>query len=331
MKKYLYIAIAAATLASCSQDEVMEVAEKEAITFGNVFVGKSTRAAEDPGYSGTADLTSFQVWGAINAANNTPVAIFADDAIGGTVGQGSVWENTDKSKQQYWIYGATYNFAAVVNTDLKDGKSDVTLGTNLLPQTINYTADGTKDLLYAEAKNIVRQATDTEKKVSMNFSHLLSKVKFTAVNTTTDTDYTFNIKNLTITNSPAKGTYYVQKVSDDKPAGKWDITNPNGTTTIGDIDAVVYGSKDAFECEEEKFLIPADFTSTKLNISYTLEWVYAGNVITSTPVTATASVDLKAGYAYNFQISTALNAPIQFTVTQDPSWTTATDQPVTVQ
>ena len=70
MKKYLYIAIAAATLASCSQDEVMEVAEKEAITFGNVFVGKSTRAAEDPSYSNKDNvIKSFQLFGTVNNVN----------------------------------------------------------------------------------------------------------------------------------------------------------------------------------------------------------------------------------------------------------------------
>lgn len=340
MKKFLFLAIAVAAMASCSQDEVLEVAEKEAINFGLPFIENSTRAAaSDPTYSGTGELTAFQVWGTVNSTTNAAVEVFKDVNVTGVVGANSVW-NTAEADKQYWIYGATYNFAAVVNADVDaSGKSAVTCNTtNLLPETITYTADNTntKDLLYATAPNIVRAKDDSDKKVPMQFAHLLSKVKFSAVNTTVDTRYTFDIKNITITNSPASGTYYVQTVGTNT-AGTWSTTS-GGTTTFGAIDGVVYTTDATVknECPTEKLLIPAKYeTGSELVVTYDLVWKFNGNEITTTvgktPITSKAVVNFQAGYAYNLKIQTGLDEPIQFTVTQDPTWTTAPDQPVTVQ
>jgi hypothetical protein len=81
-------------------------------------------------------------------------------------------------------------------------------------------------------------------------------------------------------------------------------------------------------------LIPANFTSTKLQIEFTLEWCFNEQVITSTPKTLEASVNLEAGKAYNFTISTGLDKPIQFTVQTLDGWdngnTTPTDAPTYV-
>lgn len=339
MKKYLYIAIAAATLASCSQDEVMEAVQKEAINFGSPFIENSTRAAAaDPTYSGTGELTAFQVWGAVTGTQGA-VEVFEDVNVTGIVGANSTWV-TAVADQQYWIYGATYNFAAVVNADVDaSGKSVVTCNTtNLLPETITYTADNnnTKDLLYATAPSIVRAKDDSDKKVPMQFAHLLSKVKFSAVNTTVDTRYTFDIKNITITNSPASGTYYAQTVGTNT-AGTWSTTSTSNTT-FGAIDGVAYTTDATVknECPTEKLLIPASFaTGSELVVTYDLVWKFNGQEITTTvgktPITSKAVVTFQAGYAYNLKIQTGLDEPIQFTVTQDPTWTTAPDQPVTVQ
>ena len=49
MKKYLFIALAAAAMTSCSQDEVMDAIQGEEIKFSNAFVENATRAT-DPTY-----------------------------------------------------------------------------------------------------------------------------------------------------------------------------------------------------------------------------------------------------------------------------------------
>ena len=306
MKKYLFIALAAATLASCSQDEVMEVAEKQAISFGNTFVENATRAT-DPSYNNDdKKVTAFKVWGNVATTTaDTFVPVFAGANVVGTE-YGVAW-TCDVT--QYWIYGATYDFAAVVNG---------TVGSELnngLPKTISYTANNS-DLLYAEEFDVIRQATqsETEKLVKFTFNHLLSKVKFTVSNTTPGTSndalYTYNIKSLTIKNSKSSGVYTI--------GGTWGSYGAtDSATSFGDIESVGSTSK---ICNSEMLLIPADFTSTKLQIGFTLEWCFNGEIITSNPKALEASVNLEAGKAYNFTISTGLDKPIQFTVEEVEDW-----------
>ena len=150
--------LAVAALVSCSKEQTVSFDKGEEIGF-NSFVENSTRAT-DPSYGGAQGqqaLTSFNVWGTVNASNNTPVAIYANDTVKGTVGsqldengkETKVWNCT--SKTQYWIKDAKYNFAALVNA------GTVTLGADLLPATVEFTANGSTDLMYARsATDIVR-------------------------------------------------------------------------------------------------------------------------------------------------------------------------------
>ena len=93
----------------------MEVAEKEAITFGNVFVGMSTRAA-DPSYSSNT-IQSFKLFGTMKDINiynevlveNKTAADANDDA-----GYGKVWYCPIT---QYWVSDVEYKFAAVVDAN----------------------------------------------------------------------------------------------------------------------------------------------------------------------------------------------------------------------
>ena len=64
MKKYLFLAVAAtAMMASCSNDEVVEMAQGEAIAFDNAFIDKSTRSI-DPSIT-TETLNEFKVYGCV--------------------------------------------------------------------------------------------------------------------------------------------------------------------------------------------------------------------------------------------------------------------------
>ena len=324
MRKYLYIAIAAATLASCSQDETLDV-QKEAIAFGEAFVGNSTRAAAtDPSYT-AATLKTIKVWGAVTGTNGA-VEVFKDNTVSGAVGAQSVWNCSDRT--QYWIPNAKYNFAAVVDA------GSVTLGTDLLPASISYTASAQKDLLYAKSIEYTGKTSGNDL-VKFDFAHLLSKVKFTAVNTMADTKYTFAINNLQITNSAASGTVNVPLTSPATSAD-WTVAtgdNSDAATNFGNITGVTYQAAPAegqtatvYECETEKFLIPEDFTTSKLNITFDLVWSYDGKeVTTESNLGGSVPVNLLPGNAYNFVISKGLNTPIQFTVETLPSWTTTQD------
>ena len=172
MKKYLYIAIAAATLASCSQDDTLDVIQGEAIQFGNVFVGKSTRAAEatDPSYGDKTPITSFRLYGTLDGIN-----IY--NAVNVTKGTKQYNEAWTCPVTQYWVDGADYEFAAVVNNVTIEGETvtvangTVTPDNKNMPSSIAYTADGTTDLLYAKVtRNNVGSTANDKGIVAFSFA-----------------------------------------------------------------------------------------------------------------------------------------------------------------
>ena len=57
-KSFLMLGVAAMALASCTNEEVLNVADSRAISFDNAFVNNSTRAA----INGVDDLTKFYVF-----------------------------------------------------------------------------------------------------------------------------------------------------------------------------------------------------------------------------------------------------------------------------
>ena len=311
--------LAVAALVSCSKEQTVSFDKGEEIGF-NSFVENSTRAT-DPSYGGAQGqqaLTSFNVWGTVNASNNTPVAIYANDTVtGSTVGsqldengkETNVWNCT--SKTQYWIKDAKYNFAALVNA------GTVTLGADLLPATVEFTANGSKDLMYARsAKDIEGKESGKNGPVNFAFSHLLSKVYIGVTNSSsTATGYSFLVKNIKITAPKTSGKYYIQDVvenSETISAGTWTATD--GEYIFDDI--TVTGA--TAECDAEQLLIPGDAV-----VSFAVDIIYTDgstqNVITtksySKPVT------LAAGNAYKFNILASIGDRIQFSVTEQPTWT----------
>ena len=308
MKKLFVAFFALAALAACAKEELVGV-NQEAISFDRAFVGNSTRAT-DPSY-GTTDkpLTTFKVWGTVTGQEG-PVAIFADDTVSGEVGPNSEWNCTTKT--QYWITGATYEFAAVV-----DG---TVVTENGLPKTITYAADGSTDLLYARSKQYVGLASDNPK-VAFEFKHLLSKVKFTLENTTPAGEnigvYTYTLTDVKITNAITNGTYTVADVFDSTSktytvAGSWASNEAKGMTFESIIEGVTNNS--SAESANEKLIIPM----TGANVSCKVNIYYGGKLITTTP--ASTTVTLAPGNAYNFKVSTGLNNTIQFTVEEQPKW-----------
>ena len=310
MKKLLISMLAVATLASCAKEETLSFDKGEAIQFGNAFVDNATRAND---YGPNKPLKEFKLWGTIEGAEG-PTAIFANDTVTGTVGPDSEWNCT--SKTQYWIEGAKYNFAAVVGGTVT--------ATNGLPSSIEYTADGNTDLLYARSNQYTGQASNNPK-VAFDFKHLLSKIKFTLENTTSNADkvgiYTYTLTDVAITNAITTGTYTVAdtKNADNSytvkmTADAWTSKVANGMTFTG-IDGVTNLSQSS---TAESLIIPMNGAK----VSYTVNLYYGGKKITSKQGNAT--VDFAPGCAYNLVVSTGLNNEIKFSVTTDPSWTQVT-------
>ncbi len=313
--------LAVAALASCSQEDVIVADKGELIGF-NSFVENSTRA-KDPSLT-TATFTEFKLWGTVDASNNTPVAIFADDTVSGTIGANS-WSCTTKT--QYWIKDAIYNFAGV--------KNGVVTAVNGLPNTITYTADGSTDLVYARSKQYTGKATQNDL-VALEFKHLLSKVKFTLENTTPKTDkageYTYTLTDVKITNAITNGTY---TVADKKNTANGDVTytvdgswaptteEAKGIMEFEDITGVTNGT--SMDSANEKLIIPMKNAA----VTYNVNICYGGKIITTISGSHTVE-EFKPGYAYNLKLSTGLNNEIQFKVEQTPTWTPNGDTTLTL-
>ena len=318
MKKLFISMLAIAALASCAKEEVIVADQGELIGF-NSFVENSTRAA-DPSLT-TGTFTSFQLWGTLQGTEG-PVAIFGDDTVSGTIGENSVWSCTTKT--QYWIKDAIYNFVGVKN-------GTVATLENGLPKTITYVADGKTDLVYARSKQYTGLASENPL-VALEFKHLLSKVKFTLENTTSNAQnvgvYTYTLTNVKINNAITDGTYTVADTKNDdntyNVVGAWTNNESNGTNVEFDsITGVTNGtSKDS---ANEKLIIPVK----NANVSYNVNIYYGGKLITTTAGSTTVT-EFKPGFAYNLKLSTGLNNEIKFTVEEEPEWTSNGDTTLTL-
>ena len=310
MKKVIIALAAVVSLAACSKEETLIADRGDAIGFDS-FVENATRATEGS-YSSSNLPASFKVYGTVTG-NTTPantLNIFngvdvyqtqGDREIGDT---GTWWY--DQEYVQYWIAGATYNFAAVV------GATVSATDANDMPTKLTTVADANmhfQDMLY-DVTPVTGVTKDYSTPVAFDFQHLLSKVKFT-VNSTATGDYKHSVTNITVSNYTA-GTY-------DITAGTWSGTT--GNVSFGDIVDVNTDAGDV-TCAYEKLLIP---TTASFNVSFTVYTYKSEKEISKedfgtaeAPITITQ--DLVAANAYNFIINCEVGAPITFTFNSVGKW-----------
>ena len=304
MKKIIIALAALATVAACNKAEVIENTQDNLITFNSPFVDYATKAADNT-YSGTKELTSFNVYGTVTGEDGT-VNIFNGVQVTGTVGAAE-WAY-DAAYAQYWIPGADYSFAAVV-----DANGVTQDATYKMPTALTYATAGQKDLLYATA--VVDDATAAQGVVNLTFAHLLSKAHFTVTSNATG-DYSHNVTNIKVNNFET-GTYTIA-------GGTWAGTTATDIS-FGDIKEVTASATKTNATQ--MLLIPNadDFT-----VSFTVEIWNGATKLGTQNYTKTVSQDLVKGNAYNFTIECSVGNPIKFTVSTDPAWTPATPD-VTIQ
>ena len=312
MKKLFTILAVAAAVVACQKNETIALDNGEAISFAS-FVNNSTRAdaATDPSYSTTADkgvaLTKFNVYGAVNGVN-----IFnGNEVTKGTAAYGDPWALT--GAKQYWIAGADYEFVAVVDGN----KSDVTtthFNTDSgIPTTIDYTVDGATDLLCAR---VVRTDNTDTSVVSFNFSHLLSKVKFSVKNTTSAdaTNYRFVLTTAKLTNIYSEGVYAVN-------ADAW---TPEATTMREyTLENLTIESAETQYHSQEVLLIPGEQkvgVYVKANIEASDDNGTTWKVVSDVEKTFSNVVAPEKATAYNFIVELGVGEEIKFTATTMPEW-----------
>lgn len=210
MKRSLFmLGVAVAALSSCSQSEILEVAEGRAIGFSS-FVNNNTRAVNEV----TKDnLSQYYVFGN-----------YGSDGISEWSNQ--AFNNELNTTLYYWQPGMIYRFGAYADGNGgKIASSAVSFdAANSKLTFTNYTPDDAKDLVAAVTGN---ETADTyigseDSKVSLNFKHLLSQVKLTFTSTAAAT-YKLTISDVRIEQavSTCTGEYTTTGVT-------W---NTNGSTT----------------------------------------------------------------------------------------------------
>lgn len=328
MKKLFMIGLAAtAMLASCSNDETVEMAQQKAIGFSNAFVNNGTRSIVDPSFT-TKTLEDFAVYGFTQAGQ-----IFKGDKVykGGSASTGWSYDVL-----QYWVPGNTYTFGAIAPHSVATNVSDVALPENAkkVEMTVAFTntdADQV-DLLHAEPAQIAgTEVTETYKTpVSMTFRHQLSKVKFSFENAVGE-GYNVKVSNIKIMDAYTNGTLTVAANGNTWSAQANNTLGLDFGNVVADDatadEAAVIANAATLESYNEKLMIPMDATAT-YTVTFTAD-LYQGDVLLGSynHEVKIENVEFKLGYCYDFKASLThenitdkpLN-PIEFDVTNVEDW-----------
>lgn len=328
MKKLFMIGLAAtAMLASCSNDETVEMAQQKAIGFSNAFVNNGTRSIVDPSFT-TETLEDFAVYGFTQAGQ-----IFKGDKVykGGSASTGWSYDVL-----QYWVPGNTYTFGAIAPHSVATNVSDVALPENAkkVEMTVAFTnTDAYQvDLLHAEPAQIAgTEVTETYKTpVSMTFRHQLSKVKFSFENAVGE-GYNVKVSNIKIMDAYTNGTLTVAANGNTWSAQANNTLGLDFGNVVADDatadEAAVIANTATLESYNEKLMIPMDATAT-YTVTLTAE-LYQGKVLLGSynHKVKIENVEFKLGYCYDFKASLThenitdkpLN-PIEFDVTNVEDW-----------
>ena len=314
MKKFFIAMLAVAAVTACAKDEAISI-DRQTINFGNPFVENATRAT-DPSYSNSDNLIrEFKVWGDVtgNAGASSNILLYNGTRVYTEDSATPVYGKAYKCDQtEYWIPSATYNFVAIT------GHNGVTPATGF-PETISYTANGETDLIYTKVGKTVTtddKAVPSQNPVAFTFNHLLSKVHFNFVNTSTSDKFTFNITNIQISGAYASGVYTIGA------ATPWAAT---GSTTFNFGSATGVTKAAAQTSTDACLFIPGTQT---LKVSFTRETYYNGTLMSTDNYTGDNALPLSTTFAENgayvIQVELSAGVPVSFTVGALTGWDSET-------
>ena len=251
--------------ASCNKVESIETAA-EHISFGNAFVEAKTRDAVDPSTT-TTSISAFDAWAFMDVPTGT---VLDKERV---TKKGDEWSYDNL---QYWLANHIYYFYAVSPVDDANVIVDAS-GINATGLgVVTFTNDeGTCDLLYAEMQVKTPEVLGAMPKVQLQFAHLLSKLKFTFVNSFTNANAHLAVKNVVITNAPGQATIALNSAD-----AAWTLANNTTTLEFGDVNdgnPFDLGLANKKECASERLTIPADETYS-YNIEFTLVLYYGYQV-----------------------------------------------------
>ena len=289
MKRFLFLGIAAtAMLASCTNDEMVEMNPQSAIGF-ETFVDKSTRAAADVT---TDNLTAFWVYGWRTKGTTTEQIFNAQEV---TADKGAC----TYTPLQYWVGGYKYDFEAVAP---KSGEKGVTVSAANGTSTITFVSDSETDLIYATGSEDLTSTinlTATPGTVGLVFNHLLSRFKFSFVNGfPAESDVELTVSDVKINNA---GTTAICTPS----TKTWNVAIASGVVNFASTAVANIPGEQSAETEH-KYLIPADIKA--YTVTFTVEMTQGGvsDTFNHTVTLSTDALVLEAGKSYDF--TATLNA-----------------------
>lgn len=329
MKRSLFLlGMAAAALSSCTNEDVVDVAQNRAIRF-DTFVNNNTRAVTEVGSGiGQTQLTSYYLFGKYgDATGNYSVLVF---------------DNEPSSAIAYWTANKYYAFGAYANGNGKridNATFDANAGKLTFP---SYSPNDEKDLVAATARAEAGADVTNKEAVSLQFAHMLSQVKFTFKTEVADS-YTIKISDLKFNAvKTADGSY--TKAAELTGTIDWTGNTSAGDYTYKDMSDIADKNM-GYTDSDVKLVIPQNNTN---QISVTFTATLSGPGIDSEvnkeftanlgyeigSVTDTKANTWTPGYRYNY--TATINADdikddlkeIKFT-TEVTGWEDANETPVT--
>ena len=325
------LAAAAAALAGCAQNEVIDIPQTRAIGF-DPYVGNTTRAAaKDTDLSALkAEGAGFIVLGGYEDGQ-TYVPVF--DGTNET-GSHITWNKSswEYSPINYWLEGKTYKFVAYAPAKLQEGDLfDIDYAGNKLKMKDGgtFTADGETDLVVAEGKPqgypVAAEPVQMET-VGFKFYHALSKVKFTFINGWRNA-VTLKITNIKLSNVKNTGSLTTSGTM-AQGSDKIQLSAWSGQTGTADYEDKADGmNTDEYEASYE-FEMKLTFTVQVTNSQGTGPDLGAGagnSVVKEVVIPKDVVTEWMPGYAYNYKLtisgSTFGLKPIQFDdIDVDSEW-----------
>lgn len=291
MKKSLFMmGVAVAALSSCTQSEVLNVADNNVIKFENAYVGKATRAAT---VLDNDNFGSFYVYGYDGSQN-----IFENVNV--FKGDGSAWGYDNLVE---YADSKTYTFAAYSDGGTTKGTGQLASGVTFstTPATTlgitGYTTTDNKDLIVSFSHTNIN---DANAPVAFTFKHALAQVKFTIQSALGD-ENKIAISNFSVTGFGDKADLtYTMGENHEVDAISW-ANLGGGTSATKTIDAldnnVATTSNSAYGTY---VVIPQTVATLTMTFDATL-YKADGTKVEKSGMTATVSgQEFTEGFRYNF-------------------------------
>lgn len=337
-RSFFVLGVAVAALASCTNEEVVDMPQSRAIQFGT-FVNHSTRSNVTETTDQTLD--KFFVFG--NYDENTWTPVYSNVQVnGGQVGGTGDQEVWTPEQTAYWIDGKKYRFGAYSDGGNQNSAASFDVNEHKM-EFDNYTVDNTKDLIVAIPADVTAKES-VNPRVDLSFYHMLSQVKFTFENTDSH-DYIMEISDIKVNavkTATGTATYGEEKLTID-----WETESASKEDydfgTLNDIAAEVGDDTHSTTC----FVIPQE--NQNLEVTFTATFsdasgeiassTFKGNLNYQGDYEGTENGEWTPGFKYNYKVTIngSIVKPdlkeqiIEFKVSAVDGWTDATDTTVTPQ